>query len=161
MRASVLGLAGSVIVMVGLLTACEDRNSTKEPDMKDNAENELTALEKEWAQAFIKNDAEAIARYMADDWTVISPDGNVIDKATFLGLIKSGVLTHDDMEFTEVKARVYGDTAVVTSRATSKGKFGGEAFSELERSTDFFVKQKGQWKSVVTHLTRIAKKQGE
>ena len=126
--------------------------------MKDNAENEMTTLEKEWAQAFVKNDAEAVGRYMADDWTVISPDGNVIDKATFLGLIKSGVLTHDHMEFAEVKVRVYGDTAVITARATSKGKFMGEAFSEFEWSTDFLVKQEGQWKSVLTHLTRIAKK---
>ena len=126
--------------------------------MKDNAESELTALEKEWAQAFVKNDAVAIARYMAEDWTVISPEGNVIDRATFLGLIKSGVLTHDQMEFAEMNVRVYGDTAVVTSQATSKGRFRGEAFSELERSTDVLVKQKGQWKSVVTHLTRIAKK---
>ena len=95
--------------------------------MKDKAEEELNTLEKEWALAFVRNDAEAIGRYMADDWMVISPDGNVIDKATFVGLIKSGVLTHD-------------------------------AFSELERSTDVLVKQKGQWKSVLTHLTRIAKK---
>jgi ketosteroid isomerase-like protein len=158
MPVSALCVAGSVIVVVGLLTACADGNSTKESDMKDNAESELTALEKEWAQAFVKNDAEAIARYMADDWSVISPEGNVIDRATFLGLIKSGVLSHDRMEFAEVKVRVYGDTAVVTSRATSKGKFRGEAFSELERSTDVLVKQNGQWKSVVTHLTRIAKK---
>ena len=129
--------------------------------MNDKAEKELNMLEKEWALAFAKNDAEAIGRYMADDWMVISPDGNVIDKATFLGLIKSGVLTHNQMEFAEVKVRVYGDSAVVTSRATSKGKFRGEAFSELERSTDVLVKQKGQWKSVLTHLTRIAKKSGE
>lgn len=126
--------------------------------MKDNAESDLAALEKDWAQAFIKNDAEVIGRYMADDWTVISPDGNVIDKATFLGLIKSGVLTHEQMEFGEVKVRVYGDTAVVTSRATSTGRFRGERFSEVELSTDVLVKQKGQWKSVVTHLTRIATK---
>jgi ketosteroid isomerase-like protein len=126
--------------------------------MKDKAEEELRTLEKEWALAFVKNDVEAIGRYMADDWVVISPDGNVIDKATFLGLIKSGVLTHDRMEFDEVKVRVYGDTAVVTSRANSKGKFAGESFRELERSTDVLVMQMGQWKSVLTHLTRIAKK---
>jgi ketosteroid isomerase-like protein len=149
---------GAGVVLLGLLAASDGGNSKKESGMKDKAEEELNTLEKEWALAFVKNDAEAIGRYMADDWMVISPDGNVIDKATFLGLIKSGVLTHDQMEFAEVKVRVYGDTAVVTSRATSKGKFQGVAFSELERSTDVLMKQKGQWKSVLTHLTRIAKK---
>src|SRR5262245_66123394 len=112
--------------------------------MKDKAEEELNTLEKGWALAFVKNDEEAVGRFMSDDWMVISPDGNVIDKATFLGLIKSGVLTHDQMEFAEVKARVYGDSAVVTSRATSKGKIWGEAFTELERSTDVLRREEGR-----------------
>jgi ketosteroid isomerase-like protein len=149
---------GLGVVLVGLLMAGDTGNSKKESAMKEKAEEELGTLENEWAQAFVKNDAEAIGRYMADDWTIITPDGSVIDKATFLGIIKSGLLTHEQMEFAEMKVRVYRDTAVVTSRATSKGKFKGEAFSELERSSDVFVKQKGQWKCVLTQLTRIAKK---
>ena len=63
-----------------------------------------------------------------------------------------------DMEFDDMKVRVYGDSAVVTARATSKGKFNGQAFTELERSSDVFVRQKGQWKCVLTQLTRMAKK---
>src|SRR5262245_42207150 len=123
--------------------------------MKHEADQELNALEKEWARAFARNDAEAIGRFMADDWMVISPDGNVIDKATLLGLIKSGVLVHDQMEFAEMNVRVYDGSAVVTSPATSRGRIRGEAVGELERATDVFVKQAGQWKSVLTHLTRI------
>src|SRR5262245_47185761 len=114
--------------------------------MIDKADEELRTLEKEWAQAFVKNDAGAIGRYMADDWTIITPDGTMLDKATFLGVIKSGVLTHEQMEFAEMIVRLYGNTAVITSQATSKGKFKGHAFSELERSSDVFVRQKGQWK---------------
>jgi ketosteroid isomerase-like protein len=62
------------------------------------------------------------------------------------------------MEFADMKVRVYGSTAVVTARATSKGRFKGQPFSESERSTDVFVKQDGQWKCVLTQLTRIATK---
>jgi ketosteroid isomerase-like protein len=81
-----------------------------------------------------------------------------MDRASFLGLIKSGVLTHEAMEFDDTRVRIYGDSAVVTARGLSKGKFKGHAFSESERSTDVFVKQDGQWKCVLTQLTRIAKK---
>src|SRR5262249_25604994 len=157
-RASMLCTLGAGVVLVGFLTASAGGNSKKDSGTRAKAEEELNTLENEWARAFVKNDAEAIGRFMADDWMVISPDGNLIDKATFLGLIESGVLTHDQVEFAEVRVRLYGDSAVVTSRANSKGKFQGEAFSELERSTDVLVKQNGQWKSVLTHLTRIAKK---
>jgi ketosteroid isomerase-like protein len=126
--------------------------------MNDKGREELMALEKESAQAFVSNDADAVARQLAQDWTIITPEGNELDRSTFLGLIKSGDLSHEAMEFTDTIVRVYGDTAVITARATSKGRFKGQPFSESERSTDIFVKQGGRWKCVLTQLTRIAKK---
>jgi ketosteroid isomerase-like protein len=126
--------------------------------MSDKGREELVALEKTWAQAFLRNDAEAIGRHVAQDWTIITPEGNVLDGSTFLGLIKSGDLTHEVMDFADTSVRVYGDTAVVTAQATSKGRFQGHPFSESERSTDIFVKQGGQWKCVLTQLTRIARR---
>jgi hypothetical protein len=59
----------------------------------------------EWDRAMVENDPEAIGRYMADDWTIIGPDGSVGDKAMFLGLVKSGVLTHDVMESHDMQVR--------------------------------------------------------
>jgi ketosteroid isomerase-like protein len=126
--------------------------------MTNQDQEELMALEKESAHAFIRNDVEAIGRQMAEDWSIITPEGNILDRSTFLGLIKSGDLSHEAMEFADTNVRVYGDAAVVTARATSKGRFRGQPFSELERSTDVFVKLGGQWKCVLTHLTRIHKK---
>jgi ketosteroid isomerase-like protein len=125
--------------------------------MSDKERNELVAFEQEWAQAFVQNDADAIGRHTSEDWTIITPEGNVLEGSTFLGLIRSGVLTHEDMTYSDMSVRVYGDTAVVTAQATSKGRFKGQSFSELERSTDVFVKRDGQWKCVLTHLTRIAR----
>jgi ketosteroid isomerase-like protein len=150
--------AGSLIVMAGWLMAADGANPKGGPGVDDKAREQLVALEKESAQAFIRNDVDAISRSMADDWTIITPEGNLLDRATFLGLIKSGDLTHEAMEFADTTVRVYGDTAVVTARATSKGKFKGHPFAESERSTDVFVRRVGQWKCVLTQLTRIAKK---
>jgi ketosteroid isomerase-like protein len=120
---------------------------------------ELTRLTHEWDRAMVENDAEAIGRYMADDWAIVGSDGSVGDKATFLGLVKSGALTHDVMTSEEVTVRVYGDTAVVTARGVSGGKYKGQAFRELERSSCVFVRQAGKWQCVLTHLSRIPQKQ--
>ena len=121
-------------------------------------QEELLALERESTQAFIRNDADGIGRSLADDWTIITPEGNVLERAMFLGLIKSGNLTHEAMEFSETRVCIYGDAATVTAKATSKGRFKGQPFAELERSTDVFVKQNGRWKCVLTQLTRIPQK---
>jgi ketosteroid isomerase-like protein len=118
--------------------------------------DELIALGNEWDRSMIENDADAIGRYMADDWTIIGADGSVGDKTTFLGLVKSGVLSHDVMESHDVRVRVYGDTAVVISRGVSGGKYQGQPFREVERVSCVFVRDGGQWKCVLTHLSRIS-----
>jgi ketosteroid isomerase-like protein len=130
--------------------------SQKVPRM--NEKEEILALENAWAQAFIRNDASAIGRHMAEDWTIITPEGNQLDRSTFLGLIESGDLTHDGMDFEDTTVRMYGNMAIVSARATSKGRFKGHPFIESERSTDVFVKVGGQWQCVLTHLTRIGKR---
>ena len=42
-------------------------------------EEELLKLEKEFAQAVVKNDAEAIGQFLADDWVIIDADGGIIN----------------------------------------------------------------------------------
>jgi ketosteroid isomerase-like protein len=120
-------------------------------------EDELIRLSHEWDRAMVANDAEAIGRYMADDWTIVGPDGSVGDKASFLALVKSGALTHDVMESEDFHVRVYGDTAVVTARGVSGGRYQEHAFREIERSSCVFVRQAGQWRCVLTHLSRLAR----
>ena len=122
------------------------------------AEEELLKVEKEFANAIVKNDPEAIGRFVADDWIIIDPDGGIVERARFLEVIKSGVLTHEMMESEDVHVRVYGDSAVVTGLTRTKGKFMGQDFSTQERATDVFVKRDGRWQGVLSHLTRLTKK---
>ncbi len=121
-------------------------------------EEELLKLEKEFALAIVKNDAEAIGQFVADDWVIIDADGGRIDKSRFLGAVKSGVLIHEMMESDDVGVRIYGDTAVVSGLTRTKGKFMGRDFSTQERGTDVFVMQNGRWQCVFSQLTRFTKK---
>jgi ketosteroid isomerase-like protein len=121
-------------------------------------EEELLKLEDEFARAVVTNDADALNRLLADDWIIVEPDGGMIDKARFLGVIRSGALSHESMESIDLRVRVYGNTAVVTGLTTSKGKFMGQDFTSCERATDIFVKQADRWQCVFTQLTRYTKK---
>ena len=60
-------------------------------------------------------------RVLTDDWIIIDADGGIIDKERFLGVIKSGTLTHEMMESDNMRVRVYGDSAVVTALTRTKG----------------------------------------
>jgi ketosteroid isomerase-like protein len=139
-----------ILAMFALTVSCQ---------MKSNdAKEELINLERDFERAVVANDAEAIGKFLADDWVIIDPDGNIIDKARFLSVIKSGALTHEVMESDNMSVRTYGDSAVVTALATTKGKFAGQEFSTRERATDFFVKQGGRWQCVFSQLTKFNRK---
>jgi ketosteroid isomerase-like protein len=128
----------------------------KERTVNGKAEEDLIGVAIEWDRAMVQNDAETIGRYMADEWVIIGSDGAICDKATFLGLVRSGTLSHDVMESKDLKVRLYGNAAVVTLRGVSGGKYQGQAFRETERVSCVFVMQQGQWKCVHTHLSRLA-----
>ena len=121
-------------------------------------EEKLLKLENEFARAVASNDADALDRLLADDWIIVEPDGGMIDKARFLGVIRSGALSHESMESTDLRVRAYGNTAVVTGLTATKGKFMGQDFASCERATDIFVKHTERWQCVFTQLTRSTKK---
>jgi ketosteroid isomerase-like protein len=121
-------------------------------------QEEILKMEKDFGQAVITNDADAVGQFLTDDWIIIDPDGGVIDKARFLGVIKSGALTHEQMDSDDVRIRVYADTAIATALTRTKGKFMGQDFSTQERATDVLVKKDGRWQIVFSQLTRFSKK---
>jgi ketosteroid isomerase-like protein len=123
----------------------------------DGESQEVLKVARELEQTIIKNDVEQIERLLDDDWMIVGPDGAIIEKARFLGVIKSGVLSHEAMSSDDVRVRVYGTTAIVTAITSSKAKYMDHEFSTRERATDVFVKRDGKWRCVMTQLTTITK----
>jgi len=123
-----------------------------------DVEQQLLAWEKDFEKAVMSNDADAIGKFLPDDWEIVGPDGNFIERARFLGVIKSGQLSHDLMESEDVKVRSYGDSAVLTALTRTKAKFMGQELATQERATDVFVKRDGRWQCVFSQLTTFKKK---
>ena len=51
------------------------------------AEEELLKLEEAFAEAIVKNDLEGIGRLVADDWIIIDPNGEIVDRTRFFEVI--------------------------------------------------------------------------
>ena len=143
-----------MFIALALTVPCLALGQTK----GDTTQEEVLRLEKEFSEAIVKNDAEAVGRFLADDWIIIDPDGGIIDKATFLDVIKSGTLTHEMMVSDDARVRIYGNTAMVTALTKTKGKFSGQVFTTQERATDIFIKQNGRWQCALSQLTKFTKK---
>jgi uncharacterized protein (TIGR02246 family) len=126
----------------------------KSPTSK--AEQEVLKINKEYNDAIARQDAAAYERLLADDLTFTTPDGQTMTKAQKISFAKSGDLKLESWQTDEVKARVYGDAAVVTGRYAAKGAYKGQAFSETGRSTTTYVKRNRRWQVVAGHTSMIA-----
>ena len=120
---------------------------------KRSLQEELVAVSHAWDRAMVTNDPEAIGDFMHQDWTITGTDGNVIDKSTFLDLVRTREVTHNVMESHDLGVRVYGDAAVVTGRGVSGGHYRGEPFYLIEHVSSVFIRQHGRWRCVLTHLS--------
>jgi ketosteroid isomerase-like protein len=126
-----------------------------------DAEKQVAMLSKQYREAAVKGDTEAMDAIQADDWVVIGPDGDIVSKAQNTKNVKDASVKFDSMAPSEVKVRVYGDAAVVTSRVHAKLKIKGEMVDDHVRVSEFYAKQGGKWRCVSMQLTSIAGQSGD
>ena len=116
---------------------------------------QIEALEMEWRQAQLDNNVNVIDHLLADDYVGISANGTIETKAQTLAQRKAGTLRIKSLELDGLKVRVYGDTAVVTSRADLQGTNGESDISGQYRYTRVYNLRLGQWKIVSFEASRI------
>jgi ketosteroid isomerase-like protein len=84
---------------------------------------EIAKFESGFSSALSRNSVQDLDRYLADDWKIVSGDGDIIDKKRFLKVIASGDLKHTKMTSENQTIRRYGNAAFVTARAQSAGSY--------------------------------------
>ena len=142
----------TLIAAIALSVAAKSPQAETVP----TAESALAA-DNEFAKAMRDNDANGVENLLSDDYAVIPTNGEVVEgKDTFPSGIKSGVLTKSMFQTTEPRVRLYGNTAVVTTKVVLAGMFHGKSFKDVgERQTEVWVWKNGAWKCVLTHETKL------
>jgi Domain of unknown function (DUF4440) len=131
--------------------ACRPAGSTAHRD-----EAALIEMQQDLAKAWVSGDRTTLERIIASEWTTTGPDGRTSDRARVLAQVfETGVHRIHDLKIDDVKARVFGDAAVVTGRTRGVGEFEGAAYDVVIRFTDVFVRRAGQWRAVASHSSLI------
>ena len=117
-------------------------------------EAQLTKIEHEWADAYVKRDPSFVKRITAEDFTFIGPDGNSVGKADYVKEI-TGDTVFSAFEIGELKIRTYNDVAVVAGTATITAKSKDKDESGKYAFTDVFAKKGGEWKAVSGQATAV------
>jgi ketosteroid isomerase-like protein len=115
----------------------------------------IRKLEQQRIEAGLRKDVAALEATTADDYLQIDMTGNVRDKATQMKRIASSEVKMESNTLDDMVVRVYGDTAVVTGRATAVGTIRGEPYPRI-RFTRVYVKRDATWKVVLFQQTRTS-----
>jgi ketosteroid isomerase-like protein len=121
-----------------------------------DVEEQLKKLEIDRADAVVKSDVGRLDKQTSDDYMLITMNGRVSDKSQMLDGFKSGQSKLTTEDLSDLKVRVYGNTAVVTGKADIKGTLGGQDATGLIFFTRVYVKKDGRWQSVSLQQTRIS-----
>ncbi len=122
---------------------------------KTSAIETIRALEEKRNQAIVYGDAAALERMTSDDYTFVTLRGEMRSKAQIVRDFRSGAAKYQSRKISDLKIRVYGDSAVVTGRAIQQGAENGKDYSGDYWFTRVYVKQDGQWKTVALQTTLI------
>ena len=112
----------------------------------------ITNLENDGVKADLAGDPAFYQKVLAEDWTRGDSDGTYYTKAEMLKLMADtkDIKTNSE-KLSELKVRVYGDTAVATYKDTYDILIKGEHRAHTIIATDTFVKMGNEWKQVASH----------
>lgn len=119
-------------------------------------EQELKKVEEEWANAYVRHDAGALERILADEFISVGSNGESHNKAKDIEDLKADSATYEYSTPYDLEMRVYGGWAVVIGRTKERGRYpSGRQFVNEYRWTDVFVKRQGRWQCVAAQVASI------
>lgn len=116
---------------------------------------QIEALEDQWRDAELNNNVNEMAKLLADDYIGISANGTVATRSETLDARRAGTVRIQSLDITDLKVRVYGDTAVVTSKAALVGENGQSDISGNYRYTRVYTRRLGRWRIVSFEASRM------
>jgi ketosteroid isomerase-like protein len=138
------------ILMISVLTFVASSvtlaQSNKVADVNTETEKEVIQAVHDISEAWAKNDLPTLERLVADDYTHTDISGKVQDRDEWLADVRSRAARGkvSQLEFEDIKVRIYGDVAVVTGRVIWRS--GSIGFLKLPLcSTQVLIKKNGQW----------------
>lgn len=123
-----------------------------------NAEKEVFAANKAWADAQAKGDLDALDKIFHNDLIVTSGNGTLRDKKGELADQKPTPDFKVHFFNTEdVRVKVYDKTAIVTGHAKWRVNYQNRDLDHERRYTSVYVKEDGRWQMVALQVTRIGR----
>jgi len=142
-------------ICAGLLMAILTVGVGLSPARGQDTADAVKALDAKLTEAFKERDVKMLGKHMADDYMMIDPRGAIHGKKHYLKHLAEGTAKFKDLKETDVKAMVFGDTAIVTGLLHVKGKVEDKEAMVEYRWTRVYNKKGGEWLCVFEQHTHV------
>lgn len=133
-------------------TPAELRELAKEAEVK---QEELVNLEKETTHALQWNTGTFFRRVYGDDFVGVLENGRVLDKAGYIAWIESSTAKYISFIASDIRVRMFQDTAVVTCLWSARGTQGDRAFARQYRVIHVYIYGQRGWQAVAGQQTLL------
>jgi ketosteroid isomerase-like protein len=156
-RAPVVAAVGlSCILAAAPGSLCAFSGQENHPKKHDE-KKQVEALEEQWRTAQLAGDVATMEKMLADDFIGISMSGQVNTKAQQLERVRTRKLVVTRIELSDMKVKLVGTVAIVTSVADVEGTSEGVSVKGKYRYTRVYQRlPSGGWKITSFEATRIA-----
>lgn len=149
----------AAVVLLCVLAASSRGNAIIIPltggGQKGAMHKQVEKLEDQWRTAVLAGDTPIMANLLGDSYVGIGPDGTIANKTQELQARSSGQDRVQRFDVEDRNIRLYGTTAVVTSRVRIEGVYSGHPLLGEYRYTRVWTLSHGQWRIVSFEANRV------
>lgn len=134
------------LAVCGMFCGSADAKNPRAPK-KPDYKRQVEQLEEHWRIAQLNDDVAEMDRLLSDDYIGIMMNGQVVTKAQHLARMRTRQLSLKKMELNDVKVKLIGSAAIVTSEARVDGTSEGVPVHGMYRYTRIYTRlPNGTWK---------------
>jgi len=131
---------------------CYAQPAPSDPELQ---RQEIVSLEKEAAHAIQLNSSTFFYRIYSDDFSGTLSHGQLINKAQWIAAIESPLVKRESFNISDIKVRIFQDTAVATCLWSSRFILNGQHLNSQIRAIHVYINTPHGWHVIAGQTTNL------
>jgi len=148
-------IAVFVAFLLVLLPSSFAQDQDDQPPNPEMQRQEIVNLENETARAIQLSNGTFFRRVYSEDFVGTLSHGQIVNKAKFIDAVQSPSIRYQTVVATDIRVRLYQETAVATCVWSLRGTLDGRSISGQMRVLHVYVNGQRGWQVVASEATLL------
>lgn len=117
--------------------------------------HDIQELEKSLREAFVDGKSAWWDRHLDEHYAGLNPDGVIVRKADLIQLYGSTDVKYDEVNLSDMSARIYGDCVIASTKSGIHGSYKGQDFSGEYYFVHVWTREGQEWKLINSQATKM------